>query len=225
MSHPMNGFRYIHKAIRHELDALEELGGRQGGEGLQTAVLAERLGFLREVVRIHAAGEDEGPYPDLDGRVPQVTRSYALDHQFEETLFDQVEAALARLRTAPAGNGQGEPARLLHRRLIALNATLSLHIWKEEEQLLPLLDEHYSLEQEAVMAGQAVEHIPPHIMQPLLPWMLDALTADERADLLRTIGGTMPAEAFHALGTGLKAHFSPADWSAVTVRLPEMASV
>ncbi|RQW08165.1 hemerythrin domain-containing protein [candidate division KSB1 bacterium] len=225
MSAPMNGFRYIHKAIRHELDALEVLTDPRTENGPELSGLAERLSFLREVVKLHAAGEEEVLYPALDSRVPQVTRSYSLDHQFEESSFDTVAATLAGLQSAPQGAKPRELALQLHRQMIGLNATLSLHIWKEEEQLLPLLDEHFSVAEQGAMAGQIVGHIPPEMMQPQLPWMLVALTADEREDLLRTVMGTVPPEPFRALGARVKADLPRADWAELTKRLPELASV
>ncbi len=81
----------------------------------------------------------------------------------------------------------------MNRRLTALNATLSLHIWKEEEQLLPLMDEHFGIEEQGAMAGRIVSHIPPEMMQLLLPWMLNALTIDEREDMLRMLMHELPA--------------------------------
>ncbi|MBM3134772.1 MAG: hemerythrin domain-containing protein [Chloroflexi bacterium] len=225
MAAPMNGFRYIHKAIRHELDALETLAGNAAGNDQGVSTLAQRLDFLSKVVELHAAGEDEVMYPALDSRVPQVTRAYALDHQFERNLFAEIGATLSQLSSGSAGTQGGELSHQLNRRLTALNATLSLHIWKEEEQLLPLLDEHFSVEEQGAMADRIVGHIPPEMMQPLLPWTLNALTADERADLMRTVMGALPAEPFRALSAGTKAHFPPADWAEIVRRVPELAAV
>ncbi|MBN1560819.1 hemerythrin domain-containing protein [candidate division KSB1 bacterium] len=225
MSAPMNGFRYIHKAIRHELDALETLTGHRSENGPELSGLADRLGFLRKVVKLHAAGEEEILYPALDSQVPRVTRSYSLDHQFEESSFDTIEATLTSLQSAPQGAKPRDLAWQLHRQVIGLNATLSLHIWKEEEQLLPLLDEYFGLAEQGAMAGQIVGHIPPEMMRPLLPWMLVALMADEQEDLLRTVMGTVPPEPFRALSAGVKARLPRADWAELTKRLPELASV
>jgi hemerythrin-like domain-containing protein len=220
----MNGFRYVHKAIRHELDILEGMAGPSAANELQVPAFGQRMGFLRSVVKLHAASEDEVMYPALDGKVPQVTRSYALDHQYEEDIFDQIERTLASLSSAPAGGRRSELSQQLHRRLIALNATLSLHIWKEEGQLLSLLDEHFSLHEQGAMAAGIVAHIPPQMMQRLLPFMLDALTIDEREDFLRTVLGGVPAEAARGLKAGVRAHLPPADWAEISKRLPEMAS-
>lgn len=225
MAAPMNGFRYIHKAIRHELDALETLAGNVDGDAPRVSTFTQRVDFLREVVELHAAGEDEVMYPALDSRVPQVTRAYALDHQYERKIFTEIGATLSQLARVSAGAQRDELARQLNQRVTALNATLSLHIWKEEEQLLPLMDAHFSVEEQGAMAGRIVSHIPPEMMRPLMPWMLNALTLDEREDMLRTLMRTLPPEALHGLSAGLKSHFPSADWAALVGRLPELASV
>lgn len=225
MSAPMNGFRYIHKAICRELDALEAMAVNAIGNDQRVSTLAQRLDFLSRVVELHAAGEDEVMYPSLDSRVPQVTRAYALDHQFEKNLFAQIETTLSQWSSGPAGAQRDELHRQLIRRVTALNAILSLHIWKEEEQLLPLLDEHFSVEEQGAMSGRIVGHIPPEMMEPLLPWMLDALTTDEREDMLRTLMRTLPAEPFRALSAMLRSHFPSADWAEIVKRLPDLASV
>ncbi len=224
MAAPMNGFRYIHKAIRHELDALETLARSVDGDAQRVSTFTQRVDFLREVVELHAAGEDEVMYPALDSRVPQVTRAYALDHQYERKIFAEIGTTLAQLARA-AGASRDESSRQLSQRVTALNATLSLHIWKEEEQLLPLLDAHFSVEEQGAMAGRIVGHIPPEMMRPLMPWMLNALTLDEREDMLRTLMRALPAEAFRGLSAGVKARFSSADWAAIVKRVPELASV
>lgn len=224
MSNALKSFRYIHKAIRQELDEMEALALAALDGGASDGRFGERLAFLRSAVQVHAAGEDEVMYPALDGRVPQVSRSYALDHDYEEKTFEAMAVTLAELGAATTDERRRMLHQHLYRQSVALNATLSLHIWKEEDQLLPLQDTHFSAAEQGAMAGKIISHIPPPMMLALVPWMLKALTVDERVDFLHTVFGAAPDGTAPAIKAAIKTHLAPAEWSDLAGRLPQIAN-
>lgn len=101
---PFNGMRYAHKTIRHELAALEELAGKLGSEADGVAAsLAERFGFVKQVINSHWAGEEEVLWPALEAKAPQITTPYTLDHQGEREVFSCTRQRKACQQTYRSG--------------------------------------------------------------------------------------------------------------------------
>jgi hemerythrin-like domain-containing protein len=200
MEGPIRGIRFIHKAIVQEMDGLEAAAWELvTGTEDQLASIRSRLDFVEKVVHSHADGEDAAWFPALDQVAPFISRPYVLDHQNDQITFRDIGRLLSQLSAAGNDRERQELAQRLYRQIVALNATLRLHVWKEEEQLVPFTEEHFSPEAQGAIVSQAVQHAPPELRQEMLPWILRALDPEEQEEELRTIMGTMPPDAFRAL--------------------------
>lgn len=82
-------------------------------------------------------------YPALDAKVKNVTLAYSVEHEDEERLFDQLTFLLvAALRQD--GKERYATLRQLECKIEEVHTTLRKHLSKEEEQLLPLLLQHFT---------------------------------------------------------------------------------
>lgn len=225
MEGPIRGIRFIHKAIRTEVADLEDfarefaLGNRRDREEL-----TRRLNFLETVVHMHAQGEDDVWFPALDGKAPMVTQSYVLDHRADETRFARINALLAEIAAGTEDARRGA-AWQLHREIVSLNATLSAHVWKEEEQLVPLTEERFSFEEQEQISGNAIRHVPPELNLDMAPWMLRALTPDEQEQNLRMIMAAAPPQAFQEIVGRVRRDLPMESWAEIVQRIPELKSM
>ena len=89
-------------------------------------------------------------YPALDAKVKNVTLAYSVEHEDEERLFDQLTVLLgAALRQD--GKERYATLRQLECKIEEVHTTLRKHLSKEEEQLLPLLLQHFSFAEQVYL--------------------------------------------------------------------------
>lgn len=108
-------------------------------------VLGDIVGFLREHLVPHATAEEEVLYPAVEDAMsaPGATATMRADHA-------EIVARIDRLADAAGAVEQRWPdaalVRDLAHQLVGLSAILQLHFRKEEEVLLPVLDERLGAE-------------------------------------------------------------------------------
>eukprot|EP01018_Ginkgo_biloba_P028350 Gb_34590 [translate_table: standard] len=56
---------------------------------------------------------------------------------------------------------------------------------KEEEQIFPLLTQHFSLKEQAALVWQFVCSIHVNLMEEFLPWLVSSLSIDDRKDMIK----------------------------------------
>ena len=186
MAGPLHSIIYIHNAIHKEVNEFEEAARELNREdGTQVAALLDRFKFFREVLKEHEGGEEEFIFPVLEERFRYIAGPYIFDHQQHYGEYDDIEESLTGLRTARGNAERVELAQRLNRQAIALAVTMDIHITKENELLLPVVDEHLSVEEQQAMLGQAMGNVPPEFMMKVLPWMFRAQTGGDREGFLR----------------------------------------
>ncbi|MGD0765820.1 MAG: hemerythrin domain-containing protein [Dehalococcoidia bacterium] len=224
MESPIRSVRYIHKAIRVELETLEDAVRRLNpADDRPAADIERRFSFLYDTVKAHEDGEEDAVFPAMDERIYPVSAPYLLDHKVDQRHMWEIAQSLSRFGATP---GAGERTDLLHhlnRLTVILYSAMALHIRKEEEILVPLIEQHFSIEEQANIVNRAIAHFSPDQMQQVLPWMLKALTLDEQEAYLRELMQAMPPEAFHAMTRAVSEGVSPQQWQEITRRMPEAA--
>ncbi|KAM1026479.1 hypothetical protein ACFX2I_039345 [Malus domestica] len=187
---PILIFLFFHKAIRKELDALHRLAmAFATGKRTDIRPLLERYHFLRSIYKHHSNAEDEVIFPALDIRVKNVAQTYSLEHKGETNLFDH----LFELLSSNAKNDENFP-RELASCTGALQTSVSQHLAKEEEQVLPLLIEKFSVEEQAALVWQFLCSIPVNMMAEFLPWLSSSVSPDEHQDLQKCLRKIVPEE-------------------------------
>ncbi|CAN4124837.1 unnamed protein product [Withania somnifera] len=189
-SSPIRIFLFFHKAIRTELDALHRSAmAFVTNQENEIKPFMERCYFLRSIYKHHCNAEDEVIFPALDIRVKNVARTYSLEHEGEGVLFDHLFALLD-------SDMQSEESyrRELASCTGALQTSISQHMSKEEEQVLPLLMEKFSFEEQASLVWQFLCSIPVNMMSEFLPWLSSSISADECKDMHKYLHKVIPDE-------------------------------
>ncbi|XP_004300511.1 PREDICTED: uncharacterized protein LOC101292707 [Fragaria vesca subsp. vesca] len=187
---PILIFLFFHKAIRKELDALHRLAmAFATGKEADIKPLLERYHFLRSIYKHHSNAEDEVIFPALDIRVKNVAQTYSLEHKGESNLFDH----LFELLNSNAQSDENFP-RELASCTGALQTSVSQHMAKEEEQVLPLLIEKFSVEEQASLVWQFLCSIPVNMLAQFLPWLSSSVSPDEYQDLRKCLSKIVPEE-------------------------------
>nr|XP_043627558.1 zinc finger protein BRUTUS [Erigeron canadensis] len=189
-SSPIHIFLYFHKAIRSELDALHRSAiDFATNSHVEIEPLLKRYHFLRSIYKHHCNAEDEVIFPALDIRVKNVARTYSLEHEGESVIFDQLFALLD-------SDMQNEESfrRELASCTGALQTSISQHMSKEEEQVLPLLVEKFSFEEQASLVWQFLCSIPVNMMAEFLPWLSASVSSDERQEMRSCLCRVIPEE-------------------------------
>ncbi|PON59014.1 hemerythrin-like [Trema orientale] len=189
---PILIFLLFHKAIRSELDGLHRAAvalATNQESGADIRPLIERYQFLRKIYKHHCNAEDEVIFPALDIRVKNVARTYSLEHKGESVLFDQ----LFELLNSDMKNEESY-WRELASCTAALQTSISQHMSKEEDQVLPLLIEKFSYEEQASLVWQFLCSIPVNMMAEFLPWLSSSISSDEHQDMCKLLGKVIPEE-------------------------------
>jgi hypothetical protein len=198
MESPVRGVRFIHEAINREAAELERLASRG-----DPSSIAARLPFFKRVLHLHTAGEEGGMFADLATRSPDVPASYILDHREEDELFAAVERTVS----------EGGPSLL--RALIALREHLRLHIRKEEELLVPLIERLFTPEEQGAQVGRMMATFTPADMAAVLPWLLDWLEPSDRRAYVGMVERSAPPERFAAFLQMLRGSLAPQVWQSL----------
>lgn len=191
---PILEFLFFHKAIRKELACLyqDALAVEKGAEK-EFRALRDRYEFLRVVYVQHSNAEDEVIFPALDSRVKNVAQTYSLEHKEESDLFDQM-LELLNSALKDKSNASIKLRRELICRTEAIQTTLCQHMSKEEQQVLPLLVQHFSFEEQAALVWQFMCSIPVNLMEEFLPWLASCLSQDERQEMFACMHKIVPKE-------------------------------
>ena len=224
MESPISSVRYIHKAIRTDAQALEEAVAQlRPDDGVQATGLARRFAFLYDFVKTHEDGEEDALFPIMDSRIYPVSAPYLLDHQTGQRDMREIGESFARLAADGDAGERGEAVRSLRRQAIVVSSAMALHIRKEEDILVPLVEQHFSVDEQKGVVGQAMSHFTPEQLQAGLPWIVKALAPQEQEDYLRMLMREMPPEVFRAATRWVADGVSPAQWQEIVRRIPEAA--
>ncbi|KAH9778758.1 zinc finger protein BRUTUS [Citrus sinensis] len=187
---PILIFCFFHKAVRNELDALHQLAMNFAtGHRVDILSLSERYRFLHSVYKHHSNAEDEVIFPALDIRVKNVARKYSLEHEGESNLFDH----LFQLLNSYMQNDESFPKELASSSR-ALQTSINQHMSKEEQQVFPLLTQHFSLEEQASLVWQFFCSIPVNMMAEFLPWLSSSISTNEYQDMRKCLSKIVPEE-------------------------------
>ncbi|CAM6015632.1 unnamed protein product [Sphagnum balticum] len=191
---PIVEFQFFHKAIRVELEHLHQdaLAIEKGTEK-EIGTLLRRYLFLCTIYKHHSSAEDEVMFPALDSRVKNVAHAYSLEHQVEGELLDQMSGLLRKAMVE-----KGSVPLNLRRELLscteALQTILCQHLSKEEEQVFPLLMEHFTFDEQAALVWQFMCSIPVNLMEKFLPWLASCLSHEEREEMVACMHKIVPRQ-------------------------------
>lgn len=157
------------------------------------------------------------------------------DHSDEVRLFDVVGKDLDLLRrqmssTATTFDKRTPEARKadLVTSIRGVATHLITHMEQEEEILLPLLREHFTVEDQSSMMRRVMGRIPAAFLPDLIPWVVSLLNVDDRERLIRNVLRTASPDEFArtcvvplsaAVGEGV---YDRNEWNELCLRIPEL---
>lgn len=224
MSGLLGGIRFFHSAIRNEAQGIGELArSLDAADEAQVTNLVDRFRDFRLVMKDHEATEEEILFPALDEKMPQVAQAYVLDHRAGESRLNEMDALMTDIQNATTAEERARLVAALQREAAVLEATLVTHMAKEEEHVVPLLEECCSLEEQGVLVDRMSAQGQTEHGRYGLTWTFRALSIDDREGLLRMFQERMPVGPFRGIAQGLGRALPPEDWAELARRIPELA--
>jgi hypothetical protein len=93
------------------------------------------------------------------------------------------------------------------------------HMNREEVELVPLMQEHFSDPEMAAMQGKIIGQMSPDRVFAILGWMLPSLNVMELSRLLSSLKGAAPPPFMKAVSDLCAARVDPARWDTVRLRV------
>lgn len=211
-SRPIDNIFAFHKAIRKDLDYLDVESGKLSD--CNEAFLRQftgRFHLLQGLYRAHSNAEDDIVFPALESKetLHNVSHSYTLDHRQEEKLFEDISAALSELtqlhellrgqqftdsdESSPIAFDHNETRKKynelstkLQGMCKSIRVTLDQHIFREELELWPLFDRHFTVEEQDKLVGRIIGTTGAEVLQAMLPWVTSALNQEEQNKMMDT---------------------------------------
>lgn len=211
-SRPIDNIFKFHKAIRKDLEYLDSESGKLN-DCNETFLrqFTGRFRLLWGLYRAHSNAEDDIVFPALESKetLSNVSHSYTLDHKQEEKLFEDISSALSELtelheclntnltgdltRNSLESCDQNETVRKYNEKATELQGmcksirvTLDQHVFREELELWPLFDRHFSVEEQDKIVGRIIGTTGAEVLQSMLPWVTSALTQEEQNTMMDT---------------------------------------
>jgi uncharacterized protein (DUF2249 family) len=190
-------------AIHEHHSALLETLQNYGAELSQQAASfspEKVIDFLKADLLPHASGEEEHLYSAVEALIKtygQATETMRVDHRFIEDYVRRIEAAGQALTQAAPAEREAKQAQL-ERLLLQLAAVLEVHLAKEEQVYLPLIEQYLPAEEQQRILDRMHEAYPspdiktiidvrqilPRERHPLIFQTFDALNTGELFQLV-----------------------------------------
>ena len=216
---PIRGYYYPHKAIRVELESLENKSVTLDSES--TGGLDEfksRLDFLKLFFIAHEDGEEASLYPTANNLIKDLNKTFEWDRHVSEEYFQIIYEAIDEFRKSR----ERSTSLKIVRGMAALRAFLGAHENKEDEILLPLIDRELDSKEQGQVLGKAMSKFPPSTVEDVEKFLIRRLTQDERVDFLRIVKQGAPAETFKAITEWVREVLSEKEWKELKVKMPEL---
>lgn len=212
-------YRDIHKGLRAELFALTlEAGSIDPDDLADRRALAAHVSSVRSVLESHAHHEDAFVEPMLWSHLPELAEKIAADHGALEPRFVAVDELATALATA-VEPGSARALHHLYHELSGFTSAYLAHQLVEERVVMPALQEAIGVEAVLAIHGGIIASIPPAEMAQSLAFMLPAMNADDRGQLLGGIRAGAPAQVFAGVLDLARSVLTPSDFTATTRRL------
>nr|DAD47569.1 TPA_asm: hypothetical protein HUJ06_017506 [Nelumbo nucifera] len=211
-SRPIDNIFKFHKAIRKDVEYLDvESGKLIGCDQTFLRQFSGRFRLLRGLYKAHSNAEDEIVFPALESKetLHNVSHSYTLDHKQEEKLFADISSSLSELSqlhekqisisedstrddvdsctdSFDFNRKYNELATKLQGMCKSMRVTLDQHVFREELELWPLFDIHFSVEEQEKIVGRIIGTTGAEVLQSMLPWVTSVLTQEEQNKMMDT---------------------------------------
>ena len=181
----------VHRVFRREYGLAPDMVAAVGaGDTERAGLVAAHLVEMGEMLHHHHSGEDDLVWPKLQERV-QLSRDLVArmeaQHERVAGLLHRADELVASWRTSADASARDELAGVLRE----LHLALDEHLTEEEREILPLIEQHFSVEEWEELGARGRAGIAPERMLVMLGHILEDASEQERVEFL----GKMPPPA------------------------------
>jgi Hemerythrin HHE cation binding domain len=213
-------YRDIHKGIRAELFAVTSAAGSlDPTDRCGRVALADHITSVGRVLASHAEHEDAVIDPVLADHLPVLAEQITRDHHELEARYDWIVELAGDAAGAGAAPDQRRLGHLLYLGLSEFTGAYLTHQLVEERDVMPALERAVGVEAVVGMHMAIISSIPPAEMAASLAFMLPAMNADDRAELLGGMRAAAPADAFAGVVSLARSVLDPVEFAATAERV------
>lgn len=222
-------FTPIHKALRSMIYGLSgrlqtnDFADVPASQQLMTDLendfaVARSAGCALCLLARHAVDEESAIFPDA-ARVANalVTDLISEHHELTRQELEIAKSGHALLAIDSAEDRIRAGAQL-NRAANRLFGAYIAHMNREEAELVPLMQEHFSDAEAGAMQGKIIGQMPPERLFAILGWMAPSLNVTELAGLMAALKGSAPPPFMKSVAEFCATRVDPARWDVVKLR-------
>lgn len=209
-----------HKALRFVLcHLLIEMGRASFGDEREANLMIGALDVALEQCDRHITHEDASIRPSLVERAPKAIATLDHEHEQHATQVAELRAMAKALREAEGPEHRASIGRTLYLHFSVFVAETLAHMAYEERMVQPLLDRHFTFDEQIGIHSHIIKSIGPAEMTEFLRAAIPASSREERFQVLSGARAGMPAPAFAGLLAELLPLLADADQRDLMTRL------
>jgi iron-sulfur cluster repair protein YtfE (RIC family) len=209
-----------HKGLRFVLcHLLIEMGHASFGDERDAGMIAAALEVALTQCDRHIAHEDAVIRPALLQRTPKALARLDHEHEQHATQVAELRAMTKALREADGTAHRASIGRTLYLHFSVFVAETLAHMAYEERMVQPLLDRHFTFEEQLALHQEIVRSSTPPEMMEFMRAAIPASSREERFDVLKGARANLPPRAFQGLMSELLPLLAEADRHDLRARL------
>ena len=181
--------------------------------------VARTAGCILCVLAHHATDEETVIFGDVAKIANSLATTLIEEHHGLTRRELAIAASSHELLAMESAQGRIDAGVRLNQAANGLFAAYITHMNREEDELVPLMKEHFTDAEMAAMRGTIIARMPPERLFGLLGWMLPSLNVTELSSLLASVGQGAPPAVMKAITDLCDAKVDPALWRAVKSRI------
>ena len=196
MPGPVYGLQFVHRAIQNGLmEVDQESTGLSESFSTEAAqALQGKYAILGKLINLHADSEDVALFPALEEKQQGVTTSYSEDHKEEKSKLQSIQEKLEGLLSS--GKADADLLRGLKTEASHYAESLISHMDKEEKELWPLMDQHYTPPEQLPVMGKIGAFFKVEDLEQIVPWIVMNLDPSSRVSYIQLVKMVFPAPVF-----------------------------
>ena len=223
-------FTPIHKALRSMLYSLSgrlqtnDFGDLTATKSLVTDLqndfdVARSAGCTLCVMSRHAVDEESAIFPSVSTHGNALVTALIAEHHDLTRRELGIQQAAHEILAMESPEDRVRAGVELNQRSNELTAAYLAHMNREETELVPLMQEHFTDEQMIGMRAKIMGALPPERLFGVLGWMLPSLNVTELVSLMTSLRASAPPPFQTAVSDLAAAKVEPARWHAVKLRV------
>lgn len=209
-------YQNIHKAVRHFMYSTAlALGSADFRDQKSRRESLERLRGAITLLQEHAEHEETFVHPELESRVPGITKSFEGNHQDDERLFDRMQELASQIEAVGDDHERVALGNQLYGMFNTYICDYLGHLDREEAELEQALWDHFTDQELADLDHRLMGSVPPERMALWVPIICNSWNASELTTILVGMKQGAPPDAFAGMLKMVEQATPPETWETV----------